>query len=577
MNTFALWRLFHRSPAAVARSLRAMQADTQSVVDTTATADDQLAAQSNAQLEVSGQLTADEGPAASSDMQSMNMSVTNELAADTIATETVISDATTPAADVTDASGMQAFAQTASDSIAQPVRAGRRGGGDFTGLLAIIAFAAATAIFLTVLGGLHGFIWRASPDHTTACMFDTSRCTSHDNVSADGEFYVMLAIFACVLLIVPFTTLAGSAARLAATRRDERLATLRLVGATTSQVTRLTAFEAVSQAVTGAIIGVGGYFAIMPLIMTLTFENRHFNFEQLWVGPIALVGTVVGVALLALVSALVTLRRVAITPLGVTARQGSTLPSGWRAVIFVVVLIGGFVVLNSLQLFAQAGAIVVYAIVFGIIGGCFMLLNLIGSWIVTAVAKTRVRHPKNAAVMIAMRRILDNPKRAWRNVSGIALAVFVAGITSVCGILATGDNADPESLMMMHDIALGGTLTLVFAAVLAAVSSGIMQSANVYDQAAEYHMLILEGTDARTLRRARFSEVLTPLNTVIIVAAGCSMFLMLPLLGSALTAPAVLLRFALGIALCYALVSVGALCANRTAARLDTVSRRRDD
>lgn len=215
--------------------------------------------------------------------------------------------------------------------------------------------------------------------------------------------------------------------------------------------------------------------------------------------------------------------------------------------------------------------------IFAIIGGCFLLLNLIGSWVITAVARARARRPKNAATMIAMRRILDNPKRAWRNVSGIALAVFIAGITSVCGIFATVDGGDPESAMMMHDIALGGMLTLLFAAVLAAVSSGIMQSASVFDQADEYHMLILEGTDARTLRRARFSEVLTPLNTVIIISAGCSMFLMLPLIGSAISEPAMLIRFVLGIALCYALVSIGAISANRTAAHLDTISRRRDD
>ena len=568
MNTFAFWRLFHRSPAAIARSLHTVQRDAQSD------------AQSNAQPAVvvptSNMVAA--MAASTSDMAlpktaDASRAVTDAITDAMVAAAADMQPTTTPAADT---SAAHTFAQPTSSATTQPVRAGRRGG-DFTGMLAVIAFAAATAIFLTVLGGLHGFIWRASPDHTVACMFDAARCASHDNVSANGEFYVTLAIFACVLLIVPFTTLAGSAARLAATRRDERLAALRLIGATTAQVTRLTALEAVSQAVLGALIGVVGYFAIMPLIMTLTFENRRFGFAQLWVGPYALVGTVVGVALLALVSALLTLRLVAITPLGVSARQGSAMPSGWRAIVFVVVPIGGFVVLNSLQMFAQAGMIVVYAIVFGIIGGCFMLLNLIGSWIVTAVAKTRARHPKNAAVMIAMRRILDNPKRAWRNVSGIALAVFIAGVTSVCGILVAGDDADPESLMMMHDIALGGTLTLLFAAVLAAVSSGIMQSASVYDQADEYHMLILEGTDARTLRCARFSEVLTPLNTVIIVAAGCSMFLMLPLLGSALTEPAVLLRFALGIALCYALVSVGAVCANRTATRLDTVSRRRDD
>ena len=69
-----------------------------------------------------------------------------------------------------------------------------------------------------------------------------------------------------------------------------------------------------------------------------------------------------------------------------------------------------------------------------------------------------------------------------------------------------------------------------------------MQSASVFDQADEYHMLMLEGTDALTLRKARFSEVLTPLNTVIVISAGCSLLLMLPLVGSMLSNPAVLLR-----------------------------------
>ena len=39
-------------------------------------------------------------------------------------------------------------------------------------------------------------------------------------------------------------------------------------------------------------------------------------------------------------------------------------------------------------------------------------------------------------------------------------------------------------------------------------------------------MLVLEGTDVKTLNRARFIEVLTPLNIVVIVAGGCSMLLM---------------------------------------------------
>lgn len=139
-------------------------------------------------------------------------------------------------------------------------RPGLRGSAGHTSMLAIIAFAAATTIFLTVLGGVHGFIWRASADHTVACAFDFGACRP-DTVAAwkrqisdptslaqFSTAYVALAVFACMLLVVPFVALAGSAARLAASRRDARLAALRLAGATTGQVVRLTALDAAGQA-----------------------------------------------------------------------------------------------------------------------------------------------------------------------------------------------------------------------------------------------------------------------------------------------------------------------------------------
>ena len=55
-------------------------------------------------------------------------------------------------------------------------RPGSRGSTGHTSILAIVAFAAATAIFLTVLGGVHGFIWRASADHTVTCLFNLDAC-----------------------------------------------------------------------------------------------------------------------------------------------------------------------------------------------------------------------------------------------------------------------------------------------------------------------------------------------------------------------------------------------------------------
>ena len=456
-------------------------------------------------------------------------------------------------------------------------RPGRRGGSGHTSALAIVAFAAATAIFLTVLGGVHGFIWRASADHTLKCLIDRSTCApgtwavwagrlkdQHDWAQY-ASTYVMLAAFACILLIVPFVALAGSAARLAASRRDARLAALRLAGATTSQVTRLTALDAAGQALIGALIGIVGYFAIMPLIMLLNFQDQRFTFEQLWVGSLSLIVVLVVVTVLALISALLTLRRVAIT-----------------VIVFLGVLVAAIVLFKNPQGLLHYGEVTMYAVIIGFIALCFALVNLIGSWVVTARARLRSRRPKDAATMIAMRRILDNPKRAWRNVSGIALAVFIAGITSICGFIGASSTAPVEGvpepgLAFIRDIGTGGLLTLGFAAVLAAVSSGVMQAGSVYDQVSEYRMLVLEGTDVKTLNRARFIEVLTPLNTVVAVAGGCSMLLMFPLFAASMTKPATLLSFFGGIALCYALVSVGAFASTRGAASLNLTDWRADD
>lgn len=471
-------------------------------------------------------------------------------------------------------------------------RPGLRGSAGHTSILAIIAFAAATTIFLTVLGGVHGFIWRASADHTVACAFDFGACRP-DTVAAwkrqisdptslaqFSTAYVALAVFACMLLVVPFVALAGSAARLAASRRDARLAALRLAGATTGQVVRLTALDAAGQALIGALIGIAGYCALMPAVMLIPFQEQRFTFEQLWVGPLALVITLAGVAILALISSLVTLRRVAITPLGVTSRTATALPSGTRMVLFVVVVVVAMIVFKNPAMLAQAGQAVMYGVIIGFMLLCFALVNLIGTWVITARAKAKAKRPKDAATMIAMRRILDNPKRAWRNVSGIALAVFIAGITSICGFFGSAavvDDANDPFTVFIRDIGTGGILTLVFAAVLAAVSSGVMQAGSVYDQAGEYRMLVLEGTDVKTLNRARFIEVLTPLNIVVIVAGGCSMLLMAPLFAASMTEPATLASFFGGLVLCYALVSIGAFASNHVAASLNLTDYRADD
>lgn len=247
-------------------------------------------------------------------------------------------------------------------------RPGLRGSAGHTSMLAIIAFAAATTIFLTVLGGVHGFIWagfgrsyrrlrvrlRCLPARYGGPRGNGRSATRRAWPNSPPPMWRWRYSPACCSSC-PFVALAGSAARLAASRRDARLAALRLAGATTGQVVRLTALDAAGQALIGALIGIAGYCALMPAVMLIPFQEQRFTFEQLWVGPLALVITLAGVAILALISSLVTLRRVAITPLGVTSRTATALPSGTRMVLFVVVVVVAMIVFKNPAMLAQAG------------------------------------------------------------------------------------------------------------------------------------------------------------------------------------------------------------------------------
>src|SRR5699024_4632250 len=127
-----------------------------------------------------------------------------------------------------------------------------------TGTLAIVAFAVTTAVSLLVLGGWSAFAARAQADPT-----DT-----------DLGFYVTLAGIASGLLLVPLVTLGGAASRLAVARRDARLAALRLAGATTPQVVGLTLLDSARQALLGGLAGVAGYFALIPIVQLVVFQDR---------------------------------------------------------------------------------------------------------------------------------------------------------------------------------------------------------------------------------------------------------------------------------------------------------------
>lgn len=403
-----------------------------------------------------------------------------------------------------------------------------------TTMLALIAFGVATAVLLTVLGGLGAFTARGGA----------------------GGVYVLLAQIATVILIIPVITLGGSAARLSISRRDDRLSALRLAGATSGQVGLIAIMDAAGQALAGALLGVILYLVALPGVALINFQGRPFGWSELWVGPGVLALTILGVVLLAGVSASLTLARIAISPLGVARRSAPKTVSAVRIAVAVVVLLAWAPVT---KLIGSGASLVVAMIVFGL---CFGVLNLIGPFVLGLIGRLGVKRANTVPKLLAARRLTDDPRAAWRPVAGVTLATFVAGVLSIAPAIAVGlphAVSNPETAHLPVDLMTGSIVTMVIAALLAAVSVGVNQAARVYDLRDQYLMLHLIGTDVPVLKQARMRETGLPLVASVAIAAVVSLIMVAPfgimLIGQA---PAGIATFLGGIAasLCLVLLAV---------------------
>jgi len=85
--------------------------------------------------------------------------------------------------------------------------------------------------------------------------------------------YRDMALLAVVLTALPLVGLGGLASRLMAGRRQRRLATLRLLGASTSQVVRLTIAELATFAGIGAVCGAVLHRALVPMVSRVSIKG----------------------------------------------------------------------------------------------------------------------------------------------------------------------------------------------------------------------------------------------------------------------------------------------------------------
>lgn len=381
-----------------------------------------------------------------------------------------------------------------------------------TVVLPVVAFGVVTALLLIVAGGAHAFFsWT-------------------DEIAG---LYQVLAVIALSLLVVPLVALGGSAARLSARRRDDRLASLRLLGATPRLVTGLTVIESTVLAVAGALVGVVVYLLVFPLVGLIPFRGEPLGMSVL-LGPGWIALTAVGIGALAALSAVVGLRGVILSPLGVRTRQEAPRVHWVRVLITVAVIAVVVCVLTVVQAVAAVGVImVVLAVAFG---GSIAVLNLVGPWVLRLVATGQARRAKTPRRLLAARSILESPKSAWRQVSGVAMTSFMgvfAGVAVSLMDAAAGSGA-PESDTLVADIRTGVLITVIASFVMVACSAGVNQAAAVLDRRDLYVSLDRIGMPVSEMNAARSRAVLSPLRITAIGSAVTAAVVVFPLTGMSL-------------------------------------------
>jgi hypothetical protein len=258
-----------------------------------------------------------------------------------------------------------------------------------------------------------------------------------------GRIQLILAVAAGALLF-PVLVFVMTASRLAAAQREQRFAAMRLVGATPRQVSAIAAIEA---ALAAAIGTAGGFLLFLLLrqpMARVPFAGEPFFPADLSLTRANVLLVALGIPIAAAVVARLALRRVHISPLGVRHQVTTEPPSAWRLVPLLVGVV-------ELAYFAVVGRPRTTGQQINAYGAGFLLamlgLLIAGPWLTMTGSRLLAGRANHPAALIASRRLSDNPRGAFRSVSGLIVALFIT--TSALGVINT--------IVSYHDASTGGS------------------------------------------------------------------------------------------------------------------------
>jgi hypothetical protein len=237
-------------------------------------------------------------------------------------------------------------------------------------------------------------------------------------------------------VLFPMLVLISTATRLAADRREERFAALRLVGGTPGDIRIVAIVEAMVSAFLGAVLGTVIFLLVRPALGGTALVGTRYFESDLTPTAVGYAAMLIGVPIASAAAALLSLRRVQVSPLGVSRRATPKPPSLWR-LIALVIGAGVFVYGLDKTTRNSIGAPTYPGLLLTMIG-----LVIAGPWLTAWASRLFGRLATGSSALLSARRLADNPKGAFRAVAGLTLAVFLG---TMVGLIVPAVNTTEQT------------------------------------------------------------------------------------------------------------------------------------
>ena len=381
-------------------------------------------------------------------------------------------------------------------------------------LVAIISLTVSSTIAYLVAGGTWMFYQRSLRPQDFHVVQETLANGPDDPIMST---WVIMALFACAFLVPTIVSLTAQAAVLGASGREKRLATLRLIGLSSGDITRMTMLETAAQAAIGIVLG--GFFSVLlaPIFSNMKFQDVYIQTSELilpWWGYLTVA---VVVFVLAVTASVVGMQRVRVEPLGVSRKEMPPALKYRSAILFVVFTVFTLIMVDRTSM---SSGIAAMAIVAAVVSINVMLINWVAPFLLQVFYRMVSIMP-GTSHFVASQRIAADAKTTWRRSASMAFFGVIAGYLVISPVGADGLTAmmseEPGIFMMFRDLAMGGVLTLVFGFILSAMSVFLGLASQIFEQAHLTRSLHLMGVSRSFYFRTQVFETLGPIIIVSLI------------------------------------------------------------